>query len=245
MKKKNLLVLGGKSDIGIETAKIFANADFNIQVAGRNMDQSKDEIIQKVNNPNVDYAFYELDILNQDSFPNFIKSLKKFPDVLLCSIGKLGDQKIDQRNPSSLSIILRTNFLGPSILLGLFANEFEKRKSGTIIGISSVAGERGRASNYIYGSAKAGFSSYLSGLRSRLSKYSVNVITIIPGFVNTKMTTNVPAPKFISLSPQKVAKKIFKAYKLKLSYSYVSIFWGLISKVLKMMPEFMFKKIKF
>ena len=96
MKKKNLLILGGKSDIGIETAKkIFANADFDIQFAGRNMDQSKDEIMQKVNNPNIECAFYELDILNQDgSFPNFIKSLKKFPDVLLCSIGQSRDRKL-------------------------------------------------------------------------------------------------------------------------------------------------------
>ena len=245
MKNKSLLVLGGKSDIGIETAKIFASFGFDIQFAGRNMNDSKDEILIKINNSDVDKKFYELDILNIDSFPDFIKSLNKFPDVLLCAVGMLGEQKTDQKDPFSSSVIMRTNFEGPSILIELFANKYEKYKSGTIIGISSVAGERGRASNYIYGSAKAGFSSYLSGLRSRLNQSSVNVITIIPGFVNTKMTAKISSPKLISLSSKKVAKKIFYAYKHNLSYSYINIFWWSFSKVLKALPEYLFKKIKF
>src|ERR1700709_2942426 len=100
---------------------------------------------------------------------------------------------------------MRTNYEGPALILGMFAERFLKRGAGSIIGISSVAGDRGRGSNYIYGSAKAGFSAFLSGLRNRLASKGVHVITVKPGFVDTKMTEGMNLPSLLTAQPEEVA----------------------------------------
>ena len=98
----------------------------------------------------------------------------------------MGNQLESENSIEASSIVMRSNYEGPASILGLLANKFEQRGSGCLVGISSVAGERGRAANYVYGSAKAGFTTFLSGLRSRLAKKGVHVITVLPGFVATK-----------------------------------------------------------
>src|SRR5207249_3703592 len=97
-------------------------------------------------------------------------------------------------------------------VLSEFANRMEKRGSGTIIGVSSVAGDRGRATNYIYGSAKAGFTAFLSGLRNRLFSKNVRVITVKPGFVRTKMTEGLDLPAVLTASPEELARAIRRAH---------------------------------
>ncbi|SVC57263.1 uncharacterized protein METZ01_LOCUS310117, partial [marine metagenome] len=121
----------------------------------------------------INVSAYELDILKYETFTDFIDSLGCLPDIALCAVGILGNQTDDEKNFSNSSLVMRTNYEGPSLLLGEIANRFEMRGSGSIIGISSVAGDRGRASNYIYGSAKSGFTAFLSGLRNRLHKSNV------------------------------------------------------------------------
>ena len=108
----------------------------------------------------------------------------------------MGNQKSDENNLSNSALVIRTNYEGPSLFLGEIANHFEKRGYGSIIGISSVR-ERGRASNYIYGSAKSGFTAFLSSLRNRLYKSNVNVLSVLPGFVNTKMTHKMKLPNLL------------------------------------------------
>src|SRR5690606_33226513 len=121
------------------------------------------------------------------------------------------------------------------------ANDFERRKRGVIIGISSVAGERGRQSNYIYGSAKAAFSAYLSGLRNRLYHHGVHVMTVKPGFVKTKMIENISTPGILTASPKKVAEKVHQALLKKRNTMYVLGIWKFIMMVIKMIPEGIFK----
>ena len=113
-----------------------------------------------------------------------------------------------------------------------------------MIGISSVAGDRGRASNYIYGSAKSGLNAFLSGLRNRLYPYGINVMTVTPGYVNTKMTLGLKLPKSLTTSPTKVAYFIYKAYKEKKDVLYVLPIWKLIMIIIMMIPESIFKKMK-
>ena len=123
------------------------------------------------------------------------------------------------------------------------ANDFEQRRSGTIVGISSVAGDRGRASNYIYGSAKAGLSAYLSGLRNRLAKSNVHVLTVKPGFVRTKMTADLPLPGPVTAKPERVANDIFSAAHRQSNEIYTLSIWRPLMFVIRNIPETIFKRL--
>lgn len=128
--------------------------------------------------------------------------------------------------------------------MNYFAQKFESRRSGTIIGLSSVAGERGRQSNFIYGSAKAAFTAYLSGLRNYLFEKKVHVMTVKPGFMATKMTEGLPLNPKLTATPKQAATCIFKAYKNKKNVTYVLPVWGVIMMIIRNIPEFIFKKLK-
>jgi hypothetical protein len=131
------------------------------------------------------------------------------------------------------------NYTGPI----LFINEIKKiLKTGFIIGISSVAGERGRQKNYIYGSAKSAFSTYLSGLRQELSKTNINVITVHPGFVKTKMTKDIKTIEFLTTTPDKVALDIFKGQQSNKSIVYTKFYWKYIMLIINIIPESLFKR---
>ena len=244
MKNKTVLFLGGNSDIAISTAKVFAKNGYNLQLAARSV-QDLETIISDIKirfNVNVEY-FY-LDILKTNNFDNFIESLDELPDIIICCVGLMGSESIDQTNFSNFKNVLRTNFEGPAILLDKLAKRIHNKKLATIIGISSIAGIRGRGSNYIYGSAKAGFISYLSGLRSRFN-HKIHVITVLPGFVNTKMTKHLSLPRLLTSSSEDIAKKIYYGYKKNLYYIYPNIIWKIIALIIRIIPEFIFKNLKF
>ena len=245
MTEKTILIIGAKSDIANATALKFASEGYNLQLAARNI--SDLELFSKDTKTRYDItiSLHELDILDYKSFPEFISELNNMPDIVLCSVGFLGDHIDGQNSFEKSSLIIRTNFEGPALLMGEFANHFEKRKSGTILGISSVAGERGRSSNYIYGSSKAGFTQYLSGLRNRLFNSNVLVTTILPGFVNTKMTKDLKLNKYLTAKPFEVADLIYNAVLKKKEIVYIRPIWKYIMLVIKIIPEFIFKKIKF
>ena len=163
---------------------------------------------------------------------------------MLSSIGSLGNQSEDELKVSNTVNIIRTNYEGVVSIFGLLANFFLKRGSGTLIGISSVAGDRGRASNYIYGSAKAGLTAFLSGLRNRLHPFNVKVITVKPGYVSTKMTSDLNLPKSLTTNSKKVADHIYFAYKYKKNIIYIKPNWKYIMLIIKLIPEPLFKRIK-
>ncbi|MFK7924061.1 MAG: SDR family NAD(P)-dependent oxidoreductase, partial [Bacteroidia bacterium] len=120
-----------------------------------------------------------------------------------------------------------------------------QRGSGKIIGISSVAGDRGRASNYLYGSAKAGLTAYLSGLRNRLASKGVHVMTVKPGFVRTAMTENMDLPPVITGEPSKVAKDIIRSVRRGRNVIYTLWMWRYIMLIIRTIPERIFKKLSF
>jgi short-subunit dehydrogenase len=155
----------------------------------------------------------------------------------------LGVQTLSQTHPEFAETVMRTNYLGPALLLDRLAALMEERGSGTIIGISSVAGNRGRASNYCYGSAKAGFTAYLSGLRNRLAKKGVHVITVKPGFVHTRMTEGMKLPALLTAEPEEVATRVLKADAHRCNTVYVRPVWRLIMLVIAHLPEFIFKRL--
>jgi short-subunit dehydrogenase len=127
--------------------------------------------------------------------------------------------------------------------LGIIANAMEAKKQGSIVCVSSVAGERGRKSNYLYGASKAALTAFLSGLRGRMAASNVHVATVIPGFIKTKMVANLPpTPKPITASAEQVADAIWKAFSKKKNVVYVLPVWWLIMFIIKCIPEAMFKK---
>ena len=156
----------------------------------------------------------------------------------------LGDQHLGQDDWKHCHDIINSNYTGAVSILNVVANDFERRKKGVIVGISSVAGERGRQSNYVYGSAKAGFTKYLSGLRNRLYRHGVHVVMVKPGFVRTKMIENISTPGPLTASPKQVAKKTSDAIRKKKNTIYVLSIWSLIMLVIKMIPESIFKRLK-
>jgi len=243
MSQNTLLLLGATSDIGISIAHEFAMNGFNIQLASRNSESLIKDCSDIQIRYGVNVTVHEFDALNFYSHEMFINSLPLMPDLVVSAIGLLGNQMESENDFKKALLVMKTNYLGLASILGLFANCFVERGHGTLIGISSVAGDRGRASNYIYGSSKAGLSNFLSGLRNRLNRYGIHVITVKPGYVMTKMTSNLDLPKLLTASTKQVSRSIYRAYKLKKDIVYIMPIWRFIMFIIKNIPEKIFKKI--
>ncbi|HEX7870461.1 MAG TPA: SDR family NAD(P)-dependent oxidoreductase [Chryseobacterium sp.] len=184
----------------------------------------------------------ELDLTKEINYFNFdhINS-----NLLFCATGYLGDGTeeglYDNKNTER---IIDINYSKLVPVINYFAQKFEGKRSGTIIGLSSVAGDRGRQSNFIYGSAKAAFTAYLSGLRNYLFEKKVHVLTVKPGFMATKMTEGLPLNPKLTATPKQAADCIYKAFKKQKNVAYVLPIWGVIMLIIRNIPEFIFKKLK-
>lgn len=241
---KSALILGGASDISIALAKDLLVQGYTILLAGRNTHAlnsiAADLEIRFDGNVRV-IGFDATDFL---SHKTFIAGLPSIPELTIAVFGYLGDQEKAQSDWQECERILDTNYKGAVSILNIVAAAYEDQQRGTIVGISSVAGERGRQSNYFYGSAKAGFTAYLSGLRNRLYKSGVHVLTVKPGFVDTKMTENMDLPGPLTATPETVSKSIIKAINKKKSTIYTLGVWRLIMYTIKTIPEFIFKRLR-
>ena len=166
-------------------------------------------------------------------------------ELLFCASGYLGEGTeeglYDNRNTER---IIDINYGKLVPVLNYFAKKMETARSGSMIVLSSVAGERGRQSNFIYGSAKAALTAYLSGLRNYLYPKKVHVLSVKPGFMETKMTEGLPLNPKLTATPQQAAACIYKAYKTKKDVAYVLPIWALIMFFIRNIPEFIFKKLK-
>lgn len=243
MKKYSVLILGAQSDIAKSIARKFGENKYNLVLAAKNIAELKIQSTDLIVRYNIEVDIYEFDILKNENYEKFINSLKEIPSIVICAIGFMGEQKDNEKNIDLRTKVLRTNYEGPINIISELANIYENNGCGTIVGISSVAGERGRSSNYIYGSAKAGFTAFLSGLRNRLAKKKVHVLTVLPGTVHTKMTLGHKLPKMFTSHPDKVASDIFKGIIKKKNVVYTMGIWRLIMMIIKLIPEKIFKKL--
>lgn len=244
MNEGTLLILGARSDIGMAIAHIFAREGYNIQLAARRAGSLGAEKANVELQYKISVTLHEFDALDIASHAAFVATLPELPDVVVCAVGYMGDQSKSEQNVHAAAQVLRTNFEGPASILGELANRFEKRGSGTLVGISSVAGERGRAINYVYGSAKAGFIAFLSGLRNRLATKGVHVVSVLPGFVATKMTDGMDLPTKLTAQPYEVATAVLAAVQKSRNIIHVKPVWKLIMIIIKIIPEQIFKSIK-
>jgi short-subunit dehydrogenase len=243
--RKTAIVLGGSSDIGRAAARAFARGGYDVALAGRDVTALEPDAADLRARYNVDVALHRFDVLDTAAFEGFVDGLPVLPDVVVSIVGLLGSQDKAQADLAHATTIMRSNYEGPSLILGLFAEKFLARGSGTIVGVSSVAGDRGRASNYIYGSAKAGFSAFLSGLRARACRGGVHVVTVKPGFVRTRMTEGMKLIGPLTVEAPVVGDAILAAVANKTDVVYVSGKWRLVMVIIKMLPEALFKKLKF
>jgi len=240
---KHLLLLGAKSDIAKALAKEYASHGYHLIFAGRQIQELSDFANELQLKYNVSVELIHFDVLDFNSHPSFFNDLSTKPNGVICCVGYLGNQDLAMQNPKESLLILNTNFIGCVTILDQFASYFEQIKQGFIIGISSVAGDRGRKSNYFYGSAKAGFTAYLSGLRARLFSKNVHVLTVKPGFVYTKMTAHLVLPKPLTIYPDVLAEKVYKGHQKKKNVVYIKWIWKYIMWVIRFIPEFIFKKM--
>ena len=242
---RKVLIIGATSAIAEATARLFAQAGDALFLVGRNkeklMTTAEDLRIRgasRVLTEVLDVSDFE----QHDSVINkAIQSLDGI-DLALLAHGTLPDQDACEQSFNLTKKEIEVNAISMISFLTSLANYFEQNKAGTIAVISSVAGDRGRQSNYIYGSAKGMVTIFLQGLRNRLYKSNVNVITIKPGFVDTPMTSAFEKGLLWS-TPDKIAKSILTCVSKNRAVCYVPAFWYLIMLVIKLIPEWLFKRM--
>lgn len=244
MTKPPVLILGARSDMGKAVAHKFAALGHPVQLAARNAATLEADKTDMELRHGVSVSLHEFDALFTDTHEAFSRALSELPHIAVCAVGLMGQQARSERDAEAAVRVMRSNFEGPASILAALANRFEERGSGTIVGISSVAGDRGRATNYVYGSAKAGFTAFLSGLRNRLAGRGVHVVTVLPGFVATRMTEGMDLPARLTAEPGEVADAIVRAVERKKDVIYVRPIWRLIMLVIRSIPERVFKGMK-
>jgi short-subunit dehydrogenase len=158
-------------------------------------------------------------------------------------VGSMPAQAAVDADPALIAGTLADSFTGPATFLHMLAPQIEARGGGTVVGVGSVAGDRGRLGNYVYGAAKAAFHTYLSGLRNRLTRAGGHVVTVKPGFVDTTMTWGLPG-MFLVASPEAVAADILRAVKRRHNVIYTPFFWRWIMAIIRAIPEPLFKRLK-
>jgi short-subunit dehydrogenase len=189
-----------------------------------------------------------LEATDYDSHPAFvercIETLGAIEGVVICH-GYLVPQRVAQTDWAEARRMIEVNFMSVVSLGNLFAEYLASRRQGYLCGVSSVAGDRGRQSNYLYGATKAGFSTYLQGLRNRLFHEGVAVITVKPGFVDTSMIWGRINPKSpLVAAPERVARDIARAIRKRKNVVYTPWYWRFIVAAMRLLPEAIFKRLR-
>ena len=243
---RRVLMLGACSAIAQETAKLLAQDGDRLFLVAR--DPERLEIVardleirslQSVGRLAADLNELEAHAGILDEASRSMEGL----DTVILAHGVLGDQQACQESYDEAEHVLRTNLLGPLSLLTLVANAFEEQGAGTIVGISSVAGDRGRQSNYVYGTSKGALNLFLAGLRNRLYSRGVHVLTVKPGFVNTPMTAHLEQGLLFA-EPAQIARGIRRAMRRGRDVVYLPWFWRVIMGLIRLTPEGVFKRLK-
>jgi len=243
---KKVLIIGAASAIAEATARLYARRGAKLFIVARNPQKLQDMVADLKVRGAADVAFATLDVNDTASHAGVLDRAWSFldgPDVVLLAHGTLPDQQACEASASTALEEFATNATSTIALLTSIASPMQAQGRGSIAVISSVAGDRGRASNYLYGAAKAAVTTFLSGLRQRLNKHDVNVLTIKPGFVDTPMTRDFKKG-LLWAKPEGVAKGIVRAIDHGKPVAYLPWFWWGIMLIIKHVPEFVFKRIK-
>jgi decaprenylphospho-beta-D-erythro-pentofuranosid-2-ulose 2-reductase len=243
---QSVLVLGGTSDIAVATAqRLVGRRNANVVLAGRHTDRMAQiaEELRAAGAGHVDTV--EFDALNIDSHEAFVKEVWDRlgdVDIVLVGFGVLGDQKLAERDSTEALRIVQTNYVGAVSVLVPVAARMRAQGYGTLVVLSSVAAERGRRSNFVYGSSKAGLDTFAQGLSDSLADSGARVLVVRPGFVRSKMTVGrQPAP--FSTTPAKVAEAIDEALRRRSELIWVPSVLRWVMAVVRHLPRAIFRRL--
>jgi decaprenylphospho-beta-D-erythro-pentofuranosid-2-ulose 2-reductase len=242
-----VLVLGATSPIARLLAVKFASIGAHLYIAARDDAEASriaDDIKVRAGVPVIAGKFDAADFASHaEVIARATGELGGLDGVVLC-FGTLGDEDKAQIDPAEALATIHQNFTGAVSLLTIAARQLEAQGTGFILVIGSVAGDRGRKSNYVYGSAKGALHLFVQGLRARLSKTKIHVMTVILGVVDTRMTWGREGARF-TVPPERAAELIFEAWRKKRDVVYVPSFWRPIMAVVRAIPERIFKHASF
>ncbi len=243
---KRVLIFGATSAIARATARLFSERGDRLFLVARD-DVKLEATAQDLRSRGaeaVGYAAADLaDNARHEALVEEAVQALGGLDVVLIAYGTLPDQRALETSFKATHEALQVNFTSVVSLLTLLANRLEAQRSGTLAVISSVAGDRGRASNYVYGAAKGALSLFMQGLRNRLHSAGVHVLTIKPGFVDTPMTAGVKK-NFLFVKPEQIAVGIVAAIDNKREVVYLPFFWRWLMLVVRALPEPLFKRLE-
>lgn len=243
--KAPVLIIGARSDIARALAARFAARGHPLMLAARGADSLAREVSDMEIRHGVPVTGHPLDVTDLDAHGGFLDSLDPLPCCMICAVGMLGDQDRDAADPQAIRAVVEANFTGPAALIEAMATRMVAvGDSRSIIGIGSVAGDRGRAKNYIYGAAKAGFAAYLSGLRQKHAETRLHVMTVKPGFVRTAMTEGMDLPGPLTSDPEDFAAGVMRAFDRGAVVHY-DLRWRVLMAVIRALPERLFMRTKF
>ncbi|MCQ3002859.1 SDR family oxidoreductase [Pseudomonas syringae] len=243
---KRVLIIGATSAIATACARLWASEGSEFFLVARNGDKLEQTAADLKGRGARAISLHEMDATDIAAHPAMLHScllaLRQI-DVALIAHGTLPDQKACEQDVSVALQEFANNGTSVIALLTLLASQFEIQRCGSLAVISSVAGDRGRPSNYLYGSAKAAVSTFSEGLQARLFKVGVHVLTIKPGFVDTPMTQGLSLPAALLAQPQQVAERIVSGIARKAPTLYTPGFWALIMLVIRSIPQPLFKRL--
>jgi hypothetical protein len=243
---KRVLIIGATSAIATACARLWAEQGSEFFLVARNKEKLEQTAADLHARGAKAVTLYSMDAVDFAAHPmmldNCLVALQQI-DIALIAHGTLPDQKACEVDVDVALQEFTNNGTSVIALLTRLANQFEIQRCGTLAVISSVAGDRGRPSNYLYGTAKAAVSTFCEGLRARMFKVGVHVITIKPGFVDTPMTQGLSLPAALVAKPEQVADRIVTGIERKVATLYVPGFWALIMLVIRCIPQQVFKRL--
>lgn len=243
---KRILIIGATSAIATACARLWAEQGSEFFLVARNREKLEQTAADLQARGAKTVTLHEMDATDYSAHPLMLeRGLAALPqiDIALIAHGTLPDQSACELDVAVALREFANNGTSVIALLTLLARQFETQRCGTLAVISSVAGDRGRPSNYLYGTAKAAVSTFCEGLRARLFKVGVHVITIKPGFVDTPMTQGLPLPAALVAKPEQVALRILKGIERKAANLYAPGFWALIMLIIRSIPQPVFKRL--
>ncbi len=238
------IILGATSSMARAFSRKVAGEGARVLLAGRDMDDLKRVVTDLTARGAQSAEAVAFDARKPEGFAAIIERAETGEGMINAAVfvGSMPPQEEIDADPAMIDGVVFDSFTGPTRFLQALAPVMEARGGGTVVGISSVAGDRGRIGNYVYGAAKAGFATYLSGLRNRLTRAGGHVVTVKPGFVDTSMTWGLDG-MFLVASPDAVAQSIQNAVRKKKNVIYTPFFWRYIMLIITHIPEFIFKKM--
>ncbi len=243
---KRILVIGATSAIATACCRLWAEQGHEFFLVARDAEKLQQTAQDLEARGAKSVNSFTMDVLDTPQHALMLQqciSTHRQIDIALVAHGTLPDQTACEQDAELALQEFSINGSSVISLLSLLAEQFTLQRCGSLAVISSVAGDRGRPSNYLYGSAKAAVSAFCEGLHARLFKIGVHVITIKPGFVDTPMTQGLTLPKVLVVPPEYVAKQIVSAINNKKAVLYTPRFWALIMLIIRSIPNFIFKRL--